>query len=137
MHVQAGGHGDRYATGQAIPGWAQSTTHKVSEISGDRALLGRDGGICSWVYLKDLILVSGGTAKPGNLYARGRAVRLNNTALYGSASSKTAAGRKTGTYYLYDGVEISGRYRITTSAVNCGKAPTGNYVTGYINKSDI
>lgn len=137
MHVQAGGHGDRYATGQVIPGWAKSTTHKVSEISGDRALLGRDGGICSWVYLKDLTLVSGGTAKPGNLYARGRAVRLNNTALYGSASSKTAAGRKTGTYYLYDGVEISGRYRITTSAANCGKAPTGNYVTGYINKSDI
>ena len=129
--------GTKYATGQTIPGWVKSTTHKVSEISGDRALLGRDGGICSWVYLKDLTLVSGGVAKPENIYAKGRAVRLNNAALYGSASAKTAAGRKTGTYYLYDGVEISGRYRITTSAANCGKTPTGNYVTGYINKADI
>lgn len=128
--------GAKYATGQTIPGWVKSTTHKVSEISGDRALLGRDGGICSWVYLRDLTLVSGG-AKPENIYAKGRAVRLNNAALYGSASAKTAAGRKTGTYYLYDGVEISGRYRITTSAANCGKTPTGNYVTGYINKADI
>lgn len=128
--------GTKYATGQTIPGWVKSTTHKVSEISGDRALLGRDGGICSWVYLRDLTLVSGG-AKPENIYAKGRAVRLNNAALYGSASAKTAAGRKTGTYYLYDGVEISGRYRITTSAANCGKTPTGNYVTGYINKADI
>ena len=128
--------GTKYATGQTIPGWVKSTTHKVSEISGDRALLGRDGGICSWVYLRDLTLASGG-AKPANIYAKGRAVRLNNTALYGSASSKTATGRKTGTYYLYDGVEISGRYRITTSAGNCGKTPTGNYVTGYINKADI
>ena len=129
--------GTKYATGQTIPGWVKSTTHKVSEISGDRALLGRDGGICSWVYLKDLVLVSGGAAKPENIYAKGRAIRLNNTALYGSASAKTAAGRKTGTYYLYDGVEISGRYRITTSAANCSKTPTGKYVTGYINKADI
>lgn len=129
--------GTKYATGQTIPGWVKSTTHKVSEISGDRALLGRDGGICSWVYLRDLTLVSGGVAKPGNLYAKGRAIRLNNAALYGSAFAQTAAGRKTGTYYLYDGVEISGRYRITTSATNCGKTPTGNYVTGYINKADI
>ncbi len=129
--------GTKYATGQTIPTWVKSTTHKVSEISGGRALLGRDGGICSWVYLKDLVLVSGGAAKPENIYAKGRAIRLNNTALYGSASAKTAAGRKTGTYYLYDGVEISGRYRITTSAANCSKTPTGKYVTGYINKADI
>lgn len=129
--------GAKYATGQTIPGWVKSTTHKVSEISGDRALLGRDGGICSWVYLKDLTLVSGGAAQPENLYAKGRAVRLDNVALYGSATAKTAAGRKTGTYYIYDGVEISGRYRITNSAANCGRTPTGSYVTGYINKADI
>lgn len=96
--------------------------------------ISEDGkGVYGWV---DAAAV-GGASQPENLYAKGRAVRLNNVALYGSASSKTAAGRKTGTYYLYDGVEISGRYRITTSAVNCGKTPTGNYVTGYINKADI
>ena len=129
--------GTKYATGQTIPQWVKNTTHEVSQISGDRALLGHNGGINSWVYLKDLALVSGETARPENLYAKGRAVRLDNVALYGSATAKTAAGRKTGTYYIYDGVEISGRYRITNSAANCGRTPTGSYVTGYINKADI
>ncbi len=101
--------------------------------------ISEDGkGVYGWVDAAAVGAASGGSdAKPKNLYAKGRAIRLSNTVLYGSASAKTAAGRKTGTYYLYDGVEISGRYRITTSAANCGKTPTGNYVTGYINKSDI
>lgn len=100
--------------------------------------ISQDGkGVYGWVDAAAVGVASGSTAKPENLYAKGRAVRLDNAALYGSASAKTAAGRKTGTFYLYDGVEISGRYRITTSAANCGKTPTGNYVTGYINKADI
>ncbi len=76
--------GAKYATGQTIPGWVKSTTHKVSEISGDRALLGRDGGICSWVYLKDLTLVSGGVAKPIEV---GCQVTINKGAVYGGLTS--------------------------------------------------
>lgn len=72
--------GTKYATGQTIPGWVKSTTHKVSEISGDRALLGRDGGICSWVYLRDLTLVSGGASKPVEV---GCQVTINKGAVYG------------------------------------------------------
>lgn len=101
--------------------------------------ISEDGkGVYGWV---DAVAIeqNGGEApvQPENTYAKGRTVRLNNVSLYGTASAKTASGRKTGTYYIYDGVEISGRYRITTSAANCGKTPAGNYVTGYINKSDI
>ena len=81
--------GAKYATGQTIPGWVKSTTHKVSEISGDRALLGRDGGICSWVYLKDLTLVSGGVAKPIEV---GCQVTINKGAVYGGLTS--ARGNK-------------------------------------------
>ena len=51
--------GAKYAIGQTIPQWVKNTTHEVSQISGDRALLGHNGGINSWVYLKDLALVSG------------------------------------------------------------------------------
>ena len=76
--------GAKYATGQTIPGWVKSTTHKVSEINGDRALLGRDGGICSWVYLRDLTLVSGGAAKPVEV---GRQVTINKGAVYGGLTS--------------------------------------------------
>ncbi len=81
--------GAKYATGQTIPGWVKSTTHKVSEINGDRALLGRDGGICSWVYLKDLTLVSGGVAKPIEV---GCQVTINKGAVYGGLTS--ARGNK-------------------------------------------
>ena len=81
--------GTKYATGQTIPGWVKSTTHKVSEISGDRALLGRDGGICSWVYLKDLTLVSGGAAKPVEV---GCKVTINKGAVYGGLTG--ARGNK-------------------------------------------
>ena len=66
------------------PGWVKSTTHKVSEINGDRALLGRDGGICSWVYLRDLTLVSGGAAKP---VEAGCTVTVNKGAVYGGLTS--------------------------------------------------
>ena len=76
--------GAKYATGQTIPCWVKSTTHKVSEINGDRALLGRDGGICSWVYLRDLTLVSGGAAKPVEV---GCQVTINKGAVYGGLTS--------------------------------------------------
>lgn len=46
--------GSRYATGETIPGWVKKQKHKVSQISGSRALLGYPSGISSWVYLKDL-----------------------------------------------------------------------------------
>ncbi|MBS6702409.1 MAG: N-acetylmuramoyl-L-alanine amidase [Clostridiales bacterium] len=81
--------GTKYATGQTIPGWVKSTTHKVSEISGDRALLGRDGGICSWVYLRDLTPASGDTAKP---VEAGCKVTINKGAVYGGLTS--ARGNK-------------------------------------------
>lgn len=48
--------GTAYATGQTIPGWVRSTQHKVSRIADDRALLGANGGINSWVHLRDLKL---------------------------------------------------------------------------------
>ncbi len=47
----------KYATGQTIPGWVKDKTHIVSQISGDRVLLGANGGICSWVYLNDVEVV--------------------------------------------------------------------------------
>ena len=67
----------------------------------------------------------------------GMPVQLNNTPLYGSASSGAIANRLTGTYYLYDGIKISGRYRVTVSKDKCGKTPVGSNVTGYINASVI
>lgn len=49
--------GTKYATGQTIPGWVKNMTHVVSQINGEKVLLGANGGICSWVYAKDLTVV--------------------------------------------------------------------------------
>ena len=81
--------GATYATGQTIPQWVKNTTHEVSQISGDRALLGHNGGINSWVYLKDLTLVSDGAAKPVEV---GCKVTVNKGAVYGGLTS--ARGNK-------------------------------------------
>jgi len=49
--------GQKYATGQTIPGWVKSRSHKVSQIRGDRVLLGNPSGIRSWVFLSEVTLV--------------------------------------------------------------------------------
>lgn len=41
--------GKKYATGQTIPQWVKDRKHKVSQIKGNRVLLGHPSGINSWV----------------------------------------------------------------------------------------
>lgn len=48
--------GKKYATGQTIPNWVKARSHKVSQIKGDRVLLGSPSGINSWVYLSEVTL---------------------------------------------------------------------------------
>jgi len=48
--------GSKYATGQTIPVWVKERSHKVSQIRGDRVLLGNPSGINSWVYLSEVTL---------------------------------------------------------------------------------
>ena len=48
--------GSKYATGQTIPNWVKERSHKVSQIKGDRVLLGSPSGINSWVYLSEVTL---------------------------------------------------------------------------------
>lgn len=49
--------GKKYATGQTIPNWVKQQSHKVSQIKGDRVLLGSPSGINSWVYKSEVTLV--------------------------------------------------------------------------------
>lgn len=48
--------GKKYATGQNIPTWVKERSHKVSQIKGDRVLLGHPDGINSWVKLSEITL---------------------------------------------------------------------------------
>ena len=49
--------GQKYYTGQKIPDWVKQRSHKVSQISGEKTLLGHPDGINSWVYTSELTLV--------------------------------------------------------------------------------
>lgn len=75
--------------------------------------------------------------KPANntatKYVKGAKIILKNKPIYSSAYTNVASGTRTGTFYLYDGEKINGRYRITVKKDMCGKKPTYQYVTGWIN----
>lgn len=61
----------------------------------------------------------------------GDVVKLNKGKLYASSTGKTAFTR-TGTFYLYDGVKVNGRYRVTNSAKRVGKKPLALNVSGWV-----
>ncbi len=65
-------------------------------------------------------------------YKAGDKVVLKNTPLYATASTKKLAAKKSGTYFIYDGVKINGRYRVTNRANRVGKKPMGFYVSGFV-----
>ena len=85
---------------------------------------------------KEVYPVDADAVTPTKPYA-GMAVKLTGAKLYGSASATSPANTVTGTYYLYDGENIGGRYRITTSKDRCGKEPIGENVTGYIDAAFV
>lgn len=66
--------------------------------------------------------------------AKGQQVSLSNVPLYASASVGVSCGKVKGTYYLWDGICINGRYRITNAASRVGVA---GQVTGFIDKKYI
>lgn len=70
-------------------------------------------------------------------YTKGTKLILKNVKLYSSATDKTCANTISGTYYIYDGENISGRYRITNAKSNVSKTPICQYVTGFIDKADV
>lgn len=61
----------------------------------------------------------------------GDTVKLSKGKLY-LASKGSAAVTRTGTYYLYDGKNIHGRYRVTNKKSRVGKLPVALYVSGWV-----
>ena len=78
---------------------------------------------------------TGSTGKTGNSAKGGKggqAVNLKNAPLYYTSVSPKPVRTISGTYYLYDGINVAGRYRITRPASLCGKQPVGKNVTGWV-----
>lgn len=57
---------------------------------------------------------------------------LENKKLFPNAYAETTKNTVSGTYYLYDGKEINGRYRITNRKDRVNKEPISENVTGFI-----
>lgn len=66
----------------------------------------------------------------------GAKLTLKNTALYKSYTATQKSNSVTGTYWLYDGILVSGRYRITNKESRVGKIPAVLNVTGWIDRKD-
>ena len=65
---------------------------------------------------------------------KGTKIILNNAPLYASSTRKTPANHVTGYFYLSDGIDFHGRYRICKDRFYCGAI---NKVLGYVRKEDI
>ena len=61
----------------------------------------------------------------------GDTVKLTKGKLYLSSTGKAAVTR-TGTFYLYDGKKVNGRYRVTNKKSRVGKKPVALYVSGWV-----
>lgn len=75
---------------------------------------------------------SGSSAGSTGEIKAGAAVQLSNAPFYYTSNSKQPSTHKSGTFYVYDGKDYSGRYRITNTAARCGKTPVGKNVTGWV-----
>jgi len=107
----------------ALDYWVLSIEHdavkKTMAVAPDEAAKGENPG--------------GNSDKNGDTSA-GKELNLSNTPIYVSSDAVKAAGYVSGTYFLYDGEEILGRYRITDNRGLVNIKPVNQNVTGWIVK---
>lgn len=145
MNIQLTGYGNGENGGLNGKYFVDKVTHKVSR-SGFETKIEASGvrpGFHHWdvggkiAYSKSAAAsqetypaASAASAEAGG--TAGQAITLDKAPLYVSSTAANKAGTKTGTYYLYDGILINGRYRVTNTAGRCGKLPVGKNVTGWV-----
>lgn len=113
-----------------------SVEYRKTDYSAAAKAAAEEGGSAAEAEGAQTSGTSGGTSAAAGATA-GAAVTLNATALYVSSTATSRAGTKSGTYYLYDGILIRGRYRITNIPSRVGKTPVGQNVTGWVDAEDI
>lgn len=62
----------------------------------------------------------------------GVAIELSNAPIYRTSTDPNSVARFSGTYYLYDGKNMSGRYRICKNPADVGRQPVGEHVDGWL-----
>lgn len=108
---------------------AAGANHPYHAVSQDGS------GVYGWVDADKLSAIS--ASGNADKYAAGAQFTLKDTNLYAGAGATRPVTKLNGVYYLYDGKNFNGYYRICPSAKNVNKVPIGENVTGWIKISDI
>lgn len=119
--------------------WSNEVINGRIRITNTRERVGKAGQVTGWVNITQISTPVPTpapapvtpTPKPVNRYAVGAEVKLVKGKLYVASTGKRAL-TKTKTYYIYDGIKINGRYRVTNNRKNCGKKPLALYVSGWV-----
>lgn len=78
-------------------------------------------------------LVGGSGSGKVNI-VKGAKVTLKNTNIYASSTASSSSGKRSGTYYLWDGSVVKNRIRITNASNRVG---VSGQVTGWVNVADL
>ena len=130
--------GFNYATGESIPSWVKSNTYTVQQVNGDKCLLKE---IVSWVYIRDLQIVSSGNTAPSTptqpqskRYAENGTFYFNTAVTVRTAPEENA---KTNVVY-YPGEHVIYHHVIVNkNGFNWIEYARNNGTTGYLKVKDL
>ena len=108
--------------------WDDETVSGRRRITNRKDRIGVAGQVTGWINAR-----GSEPAKP-TTYKKGQAVELKKAALYASSTTNIVANRVSGTYYLWDGKKLNGRFRITNLKSRVGVA---GQVTGWVDAGDL
>ena len=130
--------GFNYATGESIPSWVKSNTYTVQQVNGDKCLLKE---IVSWVYIRDLQIVSAGNTVPSTpAQPQSKRYAENGTFYFDTAVTVRTApeeNAKTNVVY-YPGEHVIYHHVIVNkNGFNWIEYVRNNGTTGYLKVKDL
>ena len=130
--------GFNYSTGESIPSWVKSNTYTVQQVNGDKCLLKE---IVSWVYIRDLQIVSSGNTAPSTTtQPQSKRYAENGTFYFDTAVTVRTApeeNAKTNVVY-YPGEHVIYHHVIVNkNGFNWIEYARSNGTTGYLKVKDL
>jgi N-acetylmuramoyl-L-alanine amidase len=99
-------------------------------ITNSKSNVGKAGQVTGWIDVSEKKDTTKKEEK--KVYKKGDKIKVSKKKLYVSSTTKSSLITRTGTFYIYDGQKVNGRYRVTNKLSNCGKKPAALYVSGWM-----